>query len=153
MLAGEKGIKAFVAERYTDGNGIPKRGYTIGRLFDVSQTSGKALAPRPRLLENTRQMDLAFETLIRTSTLKQVIRKIYELGFENNPAYIPLDSFERDGYIFTCTDVLRQEISEKEKKDHTETVTLDSGHNDTTSVLSLLPETKEIETFHAGAGA
>lgn len=74
------------------------------------------------------------------------IRKVYELGPEEDPAGIPRSDFEQEGFHYTLTDLLKQEAPEQEERFHTETVTLSSKSKDMETVLSLLPAQKEFTT-------
>ena len=74
------------------------------------------------------------------------IRKVYDLGPDEDPAGIPRSDFEQEGYHYTLTDLLKQEAPEREERFHTETVTLDSKSKDMESVLSLLPAQREFTT-------
>lgn len=74
------------------------------------------------------------------------IRKVYDLGPDEDPAGIPRSDFEQEGYHYTLTDLLKQESPEREERFHTETVTLDSKSKDMASVLALLPAQKEFVT-------
>ncbi len=74
------------------------------------------------------------------------IRKVYDLGPEEDPAGIPRSDFEQEGYHYTLTDLLKQESPEREERFHTETVTLDSKSKDMESVLALLPAQREFTT-------
>ena len=77
------------------------------------------------------------------------LKKIYDLGPEDDPAGIPRSDFQKDGFQYTLTDLLKQELPENESRQHTETVTLQSKKKDMESVLALLPQgygssTKEV---------
>ena len=74
------------------------------------------------------------------------IRKVYDLGPQDDPAGIPRSDFEQEGYHYTLTDLLKQEAPEREERFHTDTVTLDSKSKDMESVLALLPAQREFTT-------
>ncbi len=80
------------------------------------------------------------------------IRKFYDLSPEDDPFGIPRSDFEQDGFYYTMTDLLKQELPENESRLHTETVTLDSPSKDMASVLALLPQEKEFITEDGLAG-
>ncbi len=80
------------------------------------------------------------------------IRKIYDLGPNDDPGGIPRSDFEQDGYYYTMTDLLKQELPENESRQHTETVSVPSKNKDMASVLALLPQTKEFVTDDGLAG-
>lgn len=74
------------------------------------------------------------------------IRKMYDLGPEDDPAGIPRSDFEQDGFHYTLTDLLKQELPANESRQHTETVSVDSKSKDMASIMALLPQTKEFVT-------
>lgn len=74
------------------------------------------------------------------------IRKVYDLGPQDDPAGISRSDFQQEGYQYTLTDLLKQEAPEREERFHTETVTLDSKSKDMESVLALLPAQREFTT-------
>jgi len=74
------------------------------------------------------------------------IRKVYDLGPEEDPAGIPRSDFQQDGVRYTLVDLLKQELPENESRQHVETVTLESKNKDMASVLELLPQQKEFVT-------
>ena len=74
------------------------------------------------------------------------IRKVYDLGPNEDPAGISRSDFEQEGFHYTLTDLLKQEAPEREERYHTETVSLDSKSKDMESVLALLPAQREFTT-------
>ena len=80
------------------------------------------------------------------------IRKMYDLGPEDDPAGIPRSDFEQEGYHYTLTDLLKQELPANESRQHTETVSVPSQSKDMGAVLALLPQTKEFITEDGFAG-
>ena len=74
------------------------------------------------------------------------IRKMYDLGPEDDPAGIPRSDFEQDGFHYTLTDLLKQELPANESRPHTETVSVSSQSKDMESVLALLPAQREFIT-------
>ena len=74
------------------------------------------------------------------------IRKMYDLGPEDDPAGIPRSDFEQEGYHYTLIDLLKQELPANESSQHTETVSVPSQSKDMGAVLALLPQTKEFIT-------
>ena len=80
------------------------------------------------------------------------IRKIYEMSASVNPDNLPQASFKRDNINYKCTDILREVIVGNETKPHTETEIIDSAKNDIETILSILPQTKEIQTKDGFSG-
>ncbi len=74
------------------------------------------------------------------------IRKVYDLGPEEDPAGISRSDFQQDGVRYTLVDLLKQELPENESRQHVETVTLESKNKDMASVLELLPQQREFIT-------
>ena len=62
----ETGVKVRVSAPY-EKDGRKLYGYKVGRAFDVSQTTGKDLAEKVPVEENTPEMDAALRKLIRMS--------------------------------------------------------------------------------------
>ena len=92
------------------------------------------------------QASPCYPTAVTRSEDGGEIRKMYDLGPEDDPAGIPRSDFEQDGYHYTLTDLLRQELPANESRQHTETVSVASQSKDMASVLALLPEKKEFIT-------
>ena len=74
------------------------------------------------------------------------IIKTYELAEHESPDDIPRDSFERSGWKFTLTDILRKETAHAEARAHTETVTLNTATKELEQILSFLEPTMEYTT-------
>lgn len=87
-----------------------------------------------------------YPTSVTRSEDGSMIRKVYDLSPEEDPAGIPRSDFEQDNFHYTLTDLLRQEIPEYEERSHTETVSLASKSKDMASVLALLPQEREFVT-------
>ena len=87
-----------------------------------------------------------YPTAVTRSEDGTEIRKMYDLGPEDDPGGIPRSDFEQDGYHYTLTDLLKQELPANESRQHTETVSVNSNSKDMGAVLALLPQTKEFIT-------
>ena len=108
-----------------------------------------ALAPSAFAAEPVSAADMAqvcYPTAVTRSEDGTEIRKFYDLGPQEDPAGIPRSDFEQDGFHYTMTDLLKQELPEHESRQHTETVSLESKSKDMESVLALLPQEKEFIT-------
>ena len=101
-----------------------------------------AAEPFPAVTE----VQVCYPTSVTRSEDGTEIRKVYDLSPEQNPAGIPRSDFEQDGFHYTLTDLLQQELPEHESRPHTETVSLESKSKDMESVLALLPQEKEFVT-------
>lgn len=89
---------------------------------------------------------VCYPTYVTRSEDGSEIRKMYDLGPEDDPAGIPRSDFVQDGFSYTMVELLKQELPENESRQHTETVSVASKSKDMASVLALLPETKEFIT-------
>lgn len=74
------------------------------------------------------------------------VRKTYEMQIGEEPSMQTKQSFEQDGYSFSLTDMLRQELPEQQTRDYTETVTVSSASKELTEILPLLEETRTVTT-------
>ena len=74
------------------------------------------------------------------------LKKIYDLSPEDDPAGIPRSDFRQDGFHYTLTDLLKQELPENESRQHTEHISVESAKKDMESVLTLLPQEREFIT-------
>ena len=92
------------------------------------------------------EVQVCYPTSVTRSEDGSEIRKVYDLSPEGDPAGISRSDFEQDGYHYTLTDLLKQELPEHEERQHTETVSLQSDKKDMESVLALLPQEKEFIT-------
>ena len=101
-----------------------------------------AAEPFPEMPE----VQVCYPTSVTRSEDGTEIRKVYDLSPEQNPAGIPRSDFEQDGFHYTLTDLLQQELPEHESRQHTETVSLESKSKDMESILTLLPQEKEFVT-------
>ncbi len=91
-------------------------------------------------------MAVCYPTSVTRSEDGTEIRKVYDLGPEEDPAGIARSDFQQDGFRYTLVDLLKQELPENESRQHTETVTLESKDKDMASVLALLPQQREFIT-------
>lgn len=89
---------------------------------------------------------VCYPTSVTRSEDGTEIRKVYDLGPEEDPAGIPRSDFQQDGVRYTLVDLLKQELPENESRQHVETVTLESKNKDMASVLELLPQQREFVT-------
>lgn len=89
---------------------------------------------------------VCYPTSVTRSADGTELKKIYDLAPEEDPAGIPRSDFEQDGFRYTLTDLLKQELPEREERQHTETVSLPSKNKDMASVLALLPQEREFVT-------
>ena len=90
--------------------------------------------------------EVCYPTSVEQSEDGREIRKVYDLEPGQDPAGISRSDFEQNGIHYTLTDLLKQEMPEYQERNHTEEVTLESKSKDMETVLSLLPQQKEVVT-------
>lgn len=74
------------------------------------------------------------------------LEKIYLLTAADNPANISTEDFDREGWHYTLLDVTRQDYTESDSKEYTETATLDSSTKEMDKIMPQLAATKEVTT-------
>jgi len=74
------------------------------------------------------------------------LEKVYLLTAADDPGNIPTADFDREGWHYTLLDVTRQDYSESDTQEYTETVTLDSNTKDMDQIMPQLAATKEVTT-------
>ena len=89
---------------------------------------------------------VCYPTAIVRSDDGTELKKIYDLSPEDDPAGIPRSDFRQDGFQYTLTDLLKQELPENESRQHTEHVSIESAKKDMESVLALLPQERDFIT-------
>ena len=72
------------------------------------------LAPTA-LAAGTNEVEICYPTAITQSEDGTELRKLYDLGPEDDPTGIPRSDFEQDGFHYTLTDLLRQELPEHDE--------------------------------------
>ncbi|MDR3310537.1 MAG: hypothetical protein LBS90_04245 [Oscillospiraceae bacterium] len=77
---------------------------------------------------------------------RRQIVKTYELSPLDNPADIPRADFERSGWTYSVTDILKRETANAETRDHKESVTLSTDTKELEKILTLLAPTLEYKT-------
>ena len=78
---------------------------------------------------------VCYPTAIVRSDDGTELKKIYDLSPEDDPAGIPRSDFRQDGFHYTLTDLLKQELPENESRQHTEHISVESAKKDMESVL------------------
>lgn len=74
------------------------------------------------------------------------LKKVYILGANDDPAHIDTADFERGGYTYTLLDLLKNDQTETDIKDHIEVLSLPSETKDMDKVLLLFAPTLELTT-------
>lgn len=74
------------------------------------------------------------------------LEKIYLLTAADNPSNIPTEDFEREGYHYTLLDVTRQDYTESDVKEYSETFAVTSDSKDMDVIMPMLPAAREVTT-------
>lgn len=74
------------------------------------------------------------------------LEKVYYLSREDDPAAIPTEEFEREGRTYTLLDILKNDQTETDTKEHIEVITRDMDTNDMAKIIQLLEPELEITT-------
>lgn len=74
------------------------------------------------------------------------ISKTYELSLADDPGRIPTGNFERSGRVYTLLDIIREDQTETDTKEHIEVITLETDTKDMAEILQLLEPELEITT-------
>ncbi len=74
------------------------------------------------------------------------ISKTYELSHADDPARIPTGDFERSGRVYTLLDIIKEDQTETDTKEHIEVITLEADTNDMAKIIQLLEPELEITT-------
>ncbi len=76
----------------------------------------------------------------------QRLEKVYYLTAKDDPSAIPTGDFEREGLTYTLLDVLKNDQTETDTKDHIEVITTDSDTKDMAEIIQNLEPELEITT-------
>lgn len=90
----------------------------------------------------------AYPAEVRASEENGVYRleKIYYLTAKDDPATIPTADFEREGRTYTLLDLLKNDQTETDTREHIEVVTLGSKTKDMAEILKMLEPKLEVKT-------
>lgn len=72
-----------------------------------------------------------------------VINKTYSLAATEDPTIIPKETFSQYGEEYVFSEIVKKEISEDDKKEHIETISINTSTNDLNTILSEFEETME----------
>ena len=76
----------------------------------------------------------------------RLIIKTYELDASEKPEDIPREPFERGGWTFSLTDIIRKETANAETRAHTETITVSTDTKELEQILPMLAPTMEYKS-------
>lgn len=90
----------------------------------------------------------AYPAEVRASEENGVYRleKVYYLTAKDDPATIPTADFEREGRTYTLLDLLKNDQTETDTREHIEVVTLGSKTKDMAEILKMLEPKLEVKT-------
>ena len=90
----------------------------------------------------------AYPAEVRASEENGVYRleKVYYLTAKDDPAAIPTADFEREGRTYTLLDLLKNDQTETDTREHIEVVTLESKTKDMMEILKMLEPKLEVKT-------
>ena len=74
------------------------------------------------------------------------MEKVYYLTAKDDPATIPTADFEREGHTYTLLDLLKNDQTETDTREHIEVVTLESKTKDMAEILKMLEPKLEVKT-------
>ena len=82
----------------------------------------------------------------------QRLEKVYYLTVKDDPSAIPTGDFEWEGLTYTLLDVLKNDQTETDTKDHIEIITTDSDTKDMAEIIQNLEPELEITTEDGYSG-
>ena len=114
-------------------------------MFNISPATALAATEAENAANITAQV---YPAEVRASEADGVYRleKVYYLTGQDNPSAIPTADFEREGRTYTLTDILKNDQTETDTKDHIEVITMDSATKDMAEILQDLEPKLEIST-------
>lgn len=77
---------------------------------------------------------------------KRVIEQIYELNHDQEPSDKICEDFAQDGYFYTLESITKNTDFTVDKKEHRETVTVESKSKNIGDIMPLLAKTKAVTT-------
>ena len=76
---------------------------------------------------------------------RQLIVKTYALSPMDNPDALLQDPFDREGYSYTFSSIVKEEKPFENRKTHSETVTVETAKDDLSAILGLLDKTIQYD--------
>lgn len=74
------------------------------------------------------------------------LEKVYCLTVKDDPSAIPTGDFEREGRAYTLLDILKNDQTETDTRDHIEVITLNTDTKDMAEIIKLLEPELEVST-------
>ena len=127
------------------------------RLFTLALTLLLALAALPGTALAADAEDtpaVLYPAEIRTSEENGMIRleKVYYLSTRDDPTAIPTGDFDREGRTYTLLDVLKNDQSVTDSKEHIEVVTVESSTDNMSEIIQQLEPALEVTTEDGFSG-
>jgi hypothetical protein len=151
FLAINPAISAFAAEDDTQPKpGSPRNEVSWGgnnvTITVVIPDAAPAQTAEPTLMPSSEIKLYPVDVTENFEGNRRQIVKTYELTPLDNPADIPRADFERNGWNYNVTDILKRETANAETRDHKEVVTLNTDTKELEKILTLLAPTLEYKT-------
>ena len=132
--------------------------FVLCMALTLCSMSGAALAAEP--IEDAKTVSALISTAdtlpgtaaypaeVRSSESGGVYRleKVYYLTAKDDPANIPTADFEREGRTYTLLDLLKNDRTETDTREHIEVVTLESDTKDMAEIIKRIEPGVEITT-------
>ena len=116
---------------------------SCGLTVFAAESTQARLPPYPEDMKN--ELFPADVQTVTENGTRQII-KTYILTAEQSPADIPRDSFERDGWQYTFTDIIEKHTNRTDKRNHAETVTINTDSKDLNVILKELSPTMNYQS-------
>jgi hypothetical protein len=123
----------------------------------VISLSGTALAAAPEPAEQATETPPSIElypheVIVSRQEGMPYIEKVYTLTAADDPSQIPTDSFERGGFSYAIVDMLKKDNTTEERKQHSETISIESVTNDMEQILLMLEPKWQFSTEDGFSG-
>jgi hypothetical protein len=141
------GITALAAEE-----GSPDLGQAAPEIQNTAPppTIAVPLPPNP---EDTREELYPADVQTLIDGERRQIVKTYVLTTGQSPTDIPRDAFEREGWLYSLTDITEKRVTDTDVRAHTETVTINTDTKDLNAIISKLATTLDYQGEDGYAGA
>lgn len=88
-------------------------------------------------------MEVPTNTVVQNLNGSQQLIKTFTLAPDADPEALVEDPFELEGFVYTFSDIVKEENRVEETERHTEIVTVETEKNDLAEVLEKLSPTLE----------
>lgn len=115
----------------------------------VTADGKKSFTPQP-IVKHSELYPVSVNTY-DTEYGKEIV-KIYELVEGQNPANIPREDFEENGYTYKLAGITKESLVSTDTKETTETLTLQTASKDINQIMKEIPQEKEFTTADGYTG-